>query len=169
MHKRLARHERLVARVQRSAAPKKVLKRRRPSKKLLTDIGALADALPIDLLDSQNANGLSDNHQPGVGEGTVPSRQNVKMPHKSLKSRPGAGKKKEKLLQLERERFAKNLALMATRRQDTQVDPSVGRRQKDDGRPHPGMSTSDANSIKARWAAIRAFANQHMEQRSQDT
>lgn len=46
------------------------------------------------------------------GSSQVPA-QSSKINHKSLKSRSGAGKRKEKLIELERERFANNLALMA--------------------------------------------------------
>ena len=65
---------------------------------------------------------------------------------KSMKSRPGAGKRREKVVAMERERFAKNLAVMT----------AVGR----DGESNEEGEGREAEQEKARrerWAAIRRF------------
>ncbi|KAI9053574.1 hypothetical protein LZ554_002528 [Drepanopeziza brunnea f. sp. 'monogermtubi'] len=77
-------------------AHKKPLKRRRPSKKLVTTLESLADALPDveDLVKGKEQD------------------EGGKMQMRSLKSRPGARKRMEKLERMERERFSKNLAVI---------------------------------------------------------
>ena len=70
------------------------MKRRRPNKKLVTTLESLGDALDGVIEDG------------GVGEKV----KDGKIRHKSLKSRPGATKRKEKLERMERERFGRNLA-----------------------------------------------------------
>lgn len=71
-------------------------KRRRPSKKLITTLESLAAALP-----EIAASGPSDNKASGAQSSLV-----------SLKSKPGARKKKEQLEKEERLRFRKNMAVM---------------------------------------------------------
>ena len=71
-----------------------------------------------------------------------------KVRHKSLKSRPGAGKKREKVLAAERERFARNLGLMAG----------------GDGEGH-GQGESGS---RERWAAIRRHIETNVERRVPD-
>ncbi|KMU91120.1 hypothetical protein CIHG_08791 [Coccidioides immitis H538.4] len=71
--------------------------------------------------------------------------------HKSLKHRPGAMKRKEKLDKVERDRFAKNMAQMAT----GLADPK-----------EPAASTVDATQTSSsnRWAALRNFISQTIDQ-----
>ncbi|KAF9728983.1 hypothetical protein PMIN06_010433 [Paraphaeosphaeria minitans] len=95
--KRTTRHSDFVSKIEKSSS--KIQKRRRPNKKLVTNLESLADAL----------SGLEQ----GDGNGEVVVGQ-AKIQRKSLKSRPGAMKKKEKLEKLEKERFNMNLAQMAT-------------------------------------------------------
>ena len=90
-----------------------------------------------------------------------------KIKHKSLKSRPGAGKKKEKLVAAEMERFAKNMALMSAGPtktltakggdNDVQTKPGLKEAEKVDG---------PTNGTANRWAAIRGFISQTMERTS---
>jgi len=75
----------------------KPLKRRRPNKKLVASLESLAEALP-DLTEGTE----EDSTTVGI----------AKIHHRSLKSRPGAMKRKERVEQIERERFGKNLAQM---------------------------------------------------------
>lgn len=109
-------------------AHKKPLKRRRPSKKLVTTLESLADALP-DAGDEVRI----------VGD--------VKIRHKSLKSRPGAMKRREKLEKLERERFSKNMAQLAA------------------GSATNAGEEAQKVATANRWAALRGFISQTLEQK----
>ena len=85
----------------------------------------------------------------------------MQIKHKSLKSRPGAGRKKDKLVAMERERFARNLAAMASGSgsRDATVDGGmVVEGQREGGDETKGRSAE-------RWAAIRGFICQTMERR----
>jgi hypothetical protein len=124
--KRLIKHSAFVNRIEK--AHRKPLKRRRPSKKLVTTLESLADALP----DAGDEVRL-------VGD--------TKIRHKSLKSRPGATKRREKLERMERERFGKNMAQLAA----GSAQASGEEAQK----------TATAN----RWAALRGFISQTLEQK----
>lgn len=111
-------------------ANKKPLQRRRPSKKLLTTLEALADALPD-------------------AGGAVKETNDAKIRHKSLKHRPGALKRKEKLEKMERERFGKNMAQLAT------------------AVPVPVAVGSEVSSTTSRWAALRGFISTTLEQKEE--
>lgn len=124
--KRLIKHSAFVNRIEK--AHKKPLKRRRPSKKLVTTLESLADALP-DIEDKEVE----------IGD--------AKIRHRSLKSRPGAMRRKAKLEKTEIERFQKNMAQMAT----TTADVSTEEAQK----------AATAN----KWAALRGFISQTLEQK----
>ena len=86
--------------------------------------------------------------------------EGVKIKHKSLKSRPGAGKRKEKLVGMEMERFGKNLAELA-----------AGRRNVVDGEQPVVIGTEGQEgravgvASREKWAAIRGFIAQTMERR----
>lgn len=80
------------------------------------------------------------------------------MKHKSLKSRPGAGKKREKLLAAERERFARNLGLMAGAEADVQVARDEGNKGHD----------GEGGGSRQRWAAIRRHIEENVERRDPD-
>ena len=142
--KRESKHATLLSRISKTAPGSKVSKRRRPFKKLVTGLQELEDALP----DTSNDRNGADGNQ-----------TNVKIKHKSLKSRPGAGKKKEKLVAMEMERFKMNMALMAAGSMST--DPNNDgevKRRDGGGNDNPGATAS-------RWAAIRGFISQTMEKR----
>lgn len=88
-----------------------------------------------------------------------------KIKHKSLRSRPGAGKRKQKLVAMEMERFGKNMALMSA----GSIKPEA---KKENGDTMAGIEESpgqEGTAIKGssaeRWAAIRGFIAQTMEQR----
>ncbi len=122
--KRLIKHSAFVGRIEK--AHKKPLKRRRPSKKLVTTLESLADALP-DAADSETI------------------LDNAKIKHKSMKSRPGAMKKREKLEKMERERFGKNMAQLTA------------------GTPAAKATEGQQSATASRWAALRGFISQTME------
>ena len=87
-----------------------------------------------------------------------------KTKYKTLKSRPGAMKRKEKMIMAERERFDKNLALLA-----------FGRDQRYDGQPKGSSPSVEDQNIQdadllearkktsARWTAIREHISRTME------
>ncbi|KAL4999292.1 ribosome biogenesis protein SLX9-domain-containing protein [Aspergillus recurvatus] len=126
--KRLIKHSSFVSKIEKNSA--KSNKRRRTSKKLVANLESLADALP----DAET-------------ETNVPSQVNI-IKQKTLKHRPGAQKRKEKLEKLERERFAKNMAQMSS-------IPTM---------TTPSSQPAAAESVSNRWAALRGFISQTMEQ-----
>ncbi|KAL9100795.1 MAG: hypothetical protein Q9163_003875 [Psora crenata] len=170
--KRASKHATLLSRLHAPASASKITKRRRPGKKLVATLDGLADALPDHLGDEiiDRASARRNDKERGI-EGVA---SGAKIKHTSLKSRPGAGKRKEKLMALERERFAKNMALMAAGSAD-----SVTKGGKSDGgdvlsEQEMGLDKVDTEaagsvqtggSSKKQWAAIRSFIEQTMERR----
>ncbi|CAF9908293.1 MAG: hypothetical protein ALECFALPRED_004372 [Alectoria fallacina] len=153
--KRISKHATLLTRITKSLPSSKRPKRRRPSKKLVTSLDSLAAALP-----APTAHTADDADDEEAWEGIA---DGVKMKHKSLKSRPGAGKKKEKLVAMERERFARNLAAMASGSgsRDAALDGGMVVEGKGEGEEGDGTKGRSAE----RWAAIRGFICQTMERR----
>jgi len=91
----------------------------------------------------------------GDGEG--------KIKHDSLRSRPGAGKKKERLVAMERERLGKNMALMSTGATALENRREAGK-EEEMGGGNSGAAARERGSAE-RWAAIRGFISQTMERR----
>lgn len=83
-----------------------------------------------------------------------------KIRHKSLKSRPGATKRKEKLEKMERERFGRNLAQL-TAGSGKEGENVNGMAVEDEG------AQSQTSSTATRWAALRGFILQTMEQKEE--
>ena len=154
--KRADKHATLLSRITKSAPGSKVSKRRRPSKKLVTNLEALADALP---------ESASTNARAGGGRVTSGEGGGGKIKHKSLRSRPGAGKRKEKLVAMEMERFGKNMALMSA----GSTKPEARKENGDAMAGIEGSQSQEENATKGssaeRWAAVRGFIAQTMEQR----
>lgn len=88
----------------------------------------------------------------------------MKIKHKSLKSRPGAGKRKERLVAMEMERFASNMAVMAKGGSRGTAGNIEGMNGDVDG---GGGGDGDGVGSAARWAAIRGFIGQTMERRGE--
>ena len=86
------------------------------------------------------------------GEGMMDAEQAAqgKVRHKSLKSRPGALKRKEKVVKGEMERFRKSLAQLA-------MVPQVEKVEGASEQPAPAVTSN-------RWAALRGFISSTMEQ-----
>lgn len=145
--KRIIKRSTLLSRIEKSKAKPSSQKRRRASKKLVTNLESLADALP-DIPESRNG-------ETGLSDATI-------IRHKSLKSRPGAMKKKELWISMEKERFNKNMAQL--------MQSYHGKEEEKDS-----TTISDGKEGgRSKWAAIRGFIQQTMEQRpvmdqSQDT
>ncbi|MCJ1401312.1 hypothetical protein MMC11_004524 [Xylographa trunciseda] len=134
--KRRIKHSALISRIEK--ANTRVSKRRRPSKKLIANLESLVDALPE----------ASSTGPDGVVVGDARVR------HRSLKSKPGALKKKDKLEKLEMERFSKNMAQMAHVTGDGgRNDPKAVALEVTDG-PTGGSQ---------RWAALRGFIQSTMD------
>ncbi|KAL2759029.1 hypothetical protein ACRALDRAFT_2026427 [Sodiomyces alcalophilus JCM 7366] len=151
--KRIMKHSVLLSKVQKSAAAtsSKTLKRRRPNKKLVATLESLADALP-----ELNETELS---RPADG----------KIRHKSLRSRPGALKRKERLVKGEMARFGASMAALAavpasetTATATTTSGMDV--ENKDANGPSDSTSSAPASSTSSRWAALRRHITSTMEQ-----
>ncbi|KAN0122816.1 Ribosome biogenesis protein SLX9 domain containing protein [Hyaloscypha variabilis] len=136
--RRTIKHSALLSRIEKTS--KKPLKRRRPSKKLVTTLESLADALPdvAELVESGKGGKMG-------GRG------------KSLRSKPGALKRKEKLERGERERFGKNLAVI--------LGGKVGGGESMDveGQGGEGGEKKREEVVKGRFAALRAWVGTNME------
>jgi hypothetical protein len=174
--KRTIKHNSLLAKVRDGGIQKPSGRTRRPAKKLKTDIGGLADALPDvdgddEFLDSDEDGweGISGDEEDGdvsmaqPGAATKrrrrrkPATRSVegKMVMTSLKHRPGAMKKKMAMEGREMERFQKNLAVM--------VGGGGGTQAQSASRPARTLATS-APQQADRWAALRGFISNTMVQ-----
>jgi len=114
----------------------------------VANLESLADALP----DNDDPISAATEQGGRSGRGAALREQaNVSIIHrKSIKSRPGALKRREKVDQGERERFAKNLAEMRGKK------------------ANPGESSitpNDGQQTHSRWAALRNFISQTMERK----
>ncbi|KAH8602617.1 ribosome biogenesis protein SLX9-domain-containing protein [Bisporella sp. PMI_857] len=130
--KRTIKHSAFISRIEKSH--KKPLKRRRPNKKLVTNLESLGDV--IGELES------------GMGERTGEGKFTVK----SLKTRPGALKRKEKLERMEAERFGKNMAQLVAAKPVQKSDAGEGQQK---------------SSTSSRWAALQGFIAQTMVQKEE--
>ncbi|KAK1974654.1 ribosome biogenesis protein SLX9-domain-containing protein, partial [Colletotrichum cereale] len=140
--KRTMKHSAFVSKVEK--ANKKPLKRRRPNKKLVTTMESLADALP-DL---------------DAGAQTLEQLREGKVRHKSLKSRPGALKRKEKVVRGEMQRFGASMAALAS--VPAAAAPARAMAVEKSGAAPAGNAAPDATA--SRWAALRKHISSTMEQ-----
>jgi hypothetical protein len=150
--KRLVKHSSFVSRIEKSN--KKPLKRRRPGKKLLTDLDSLKKALPDLLADGETEESLRQ-----MREGKVRL--------KSLKSRKGALKKKEKVVKGEVERFRGSLARLnavGVASQGAVGAMEVESRANDEDAGHILQTQQPQNATASRWAALRGFISATLEQ-----
>ena len=140
--KRRIKHAQLINKISKS---EKKPKRRRPSKKLVTTLDSLIDALP-------------DEREPPPSQDSSaerPKEQVNIIKRKSLNSRPGALKRKQKLDNEERARFAKNMAQMSATNGPSNTNIS--------GTETNGSTTISSNL--GRWAALRGFISETLEKR----
>lgn len=133
-----------MSRIEKSQS--KPLKRRRPSKKLVTTLTSLSSALPsIEDLTSITSGSSKNKLENGdVG--------------KSLKSKPGAMKRKEWLERGERERFGRNLAVIMG---SAPVD--VGGEMDVEGDGQGEKEKEGSSKTAGRLKALRAWVGQNME------
>ncbi|KAF9873831.1 hypothetical protein CkaCkLH20_08565 [Colletotrichum karsti] len=149
--KRTMKHSAFVSKIDK-ANKKPALKRRRPSKKLVATMESLADALPE-----------LDDDEASLGQ----LAREGKVRHKSLKSRPGALKRKEKVVRGEMQRFGASMAALAS------VPPVNGGVA---AAPVPAAADGDevvmagadapaeTSANAGRWAALRRHISTTMEQ-----
>ncbi|KAI6351548.1 hypothetical protein MCOR25_009876 [Pyricularia grisea] len=133
----------------------KITKRRRPSKKLAANLESLADALP-------DLDELEEKPEPG------------KVRLKSIRSRPGALKRKEKLLRAETKNIGLSMAYLNQLKADgggassggDQDEAMGGAREQDEktGAGSEKVAPAAPSSTASRWAALRAHISGTMEQ-----
>lgn len=121
-----------------------ITKRRRPSKKLVTNLDSLAAALPA----------LKDG-----GSGTEPS-QPGKVRIRSIRHRPGALKRKEKLVRAETRNIGRSLAFLSGLDGQGAAPPADG----DEGAAGTAVAAPAPAPTANRWAALRAHISGTMEQ-----
>lgn len=135
--KRVIKHASFVSKIEK--AVQKPKKRRRASKKLVTNLESLADALP------ETETGTERTQMPAGSQVNI-------IKQKTLKHKPGTMKRREKLERLERDRFVRNMAQM------TGMQPTAAAGTGGDA------STGQSDTGPNRWAALRNFISQTMEQ-----
>ncbi|KAK7429975.1 hypothetical protein QQZ08_003597 [Neonectria magnoliae] len=152
--KRLIKHSSFVSKISSASRVSKA-KKRRPSRKLKTTLDGLADALP-DIAD---------------GEGRAELAGKIR--HKSLRSRRGALKRKERVVRGEMDRFGVSMAKLAA---TPAAPPTTAKLQQDedddeldDGMDSQQEATTEAKPVAApattnRWAALRGYISATMEQ-----
>ncbi|KAK7403172.1 hypothetical protein QQX98_011076 [Neonectria punicea] len=152
--KRLIKHSSFVSKISAASRVSKA-KKRRPSRKLKTTLDGLADALP-DIAD---------------GEGQAELAGKIR--HKSLRSRKGALKRKERVVRGEMDRFGVSMAKLAAT-PAAQQTPAGLRQDEDDDELDDDMDTQQAATTEVkpvaapatanRWAALRGYISATMEQ-----
>lgn len=153
--KRLIKHASFVSRItkptsENSKASRKNAKRRekkRLAEKVLGKMDSLADALP-DL--------TAEEVQTGAEE------KEGKLRHKSLKSKPGALKKKERVVRGEMERFGVSLAQLASVKEDTA--PATTATSGDVKMEGAEVEVQQKSAAANRFAALRGFISATMMQ-----
>ncbi|KAK7730573.1 hypothetical protein SLS53_008963 [Cytospora paraplurivora] len=150
--KQLIKHSSFVSRITKdrpTPTQKKNLKRRE-KKKLQTNLGSLADALP-ELTAEEIATGEAE----GAG----------RIRHKSLKSKPGALRRKERVVKGEMERFSLSLAQLSAVREVPVVAAPAGAAAEsmvEDG--GADENKAPVQSTANRFAALRGFISATMDQ-----
>ena len=137
--KRLIKHSAFLNKIQKQNIKLKK-KRRRPSKKLVTTLESLADALP-------------DAEQQATTEEARVSQEQENIRRKALKSRPGMQKRKERVDKAERERFSHNLAQMISSKAANPTEEAKS-------------TQSTTNQSVDRWGVLREFIAQNMEKKT---
>ncbi|EXJ65090.1 hypothetical protein A1O7_01430 [Cladophialophora yegresii CBS 114405] len=150
--KRRIKHSQLINKVTKSS--ERNPKRRRPNKKLVTTLDALADALPRSEETGDDVGGTKI-----VTTGERPQDQVNIIKRKSIKSRPGALKRRENVDRGERDRFAKNMAQLASA---TSTSAATEKRDSKDNE-ESSPNTAAIPSTSERWAALRRFISQTLE------
>ncbi|KAJ9157214.1 hypothetical protein NKR23_g360 [Pleurostoma richardsiae] len=173
--RRLIKHSAFVSKIARShpSSSATAKKRRRPSKKLVATMESLAKALPeLTEEELQRAAGAAGRN--GGGDGVAEVTRDGKVRHRSLRSRPGALKRKERVVKGEMERFGVSLAQLASVKEAPRArgGMDVERQSQPQPRTQQGSQEGDATSVAPapqaatanKWAALRGFISATMEQ-----
>lgn len=154
--KRLIKHSSFVSRISKPAhktpTQRKNLKRREKHRQAQasTSLSALSDALPSLTADEVRA-----------GEAEAAG----KVRHKSLKSTPGALRKKERLVRGEMERFGLSLAQLSTVKEQPAAVPAQQQVEMDvENKDGEEENRAPVQSTANRFAALRGFISATMEQ-----
>lgn len=159
--RRQIRHSAFVSRIAKSApgGGAAANKRRRPNKKLVATLESLGDALGEIEVAPREDGGEQDGAR-------------GKVRHRSIASRPGALRRKEKVVRGEMERFSRSLAQLATL-------PGAGGKGEDGaaaataveameteaaGVAAAAPAPASSSSTSSRFAALRGFITATMEQ-----
>lgn len=132
--KREQKHSALLSRVSKNFSTAKPLKRRRPSKKLVASLSSLVDALPEDA-------GQDNPEDADADAVTIGANGAVRVRNKSLKSRPGAQKRRAKLEEMERSWFDQNVATLV---KSAPAQPTA-----------QGSDRANTASTDTRWASLK--------------
>ncbi|KAH6691501.1 ribosome biogenesis protein SLX9-domain-containing protein [Plectosphaerella plurivora] len=146
--KRIMKHSGFMAKVS-AATSKKTLKRRRPNKKLVATMESLADALP---------------ELTNEADGNIAQLREGKVRHKSLKSRPGALKRKEKVVKGEMARFGASMAALARTSTTEALSAAPTKAGEMQVETEEVTAAAPAPSTSNRWALLRAHISNTMEQ-----
>ncbi|KAJ2900504.1 uncharacterized protein MKZ38_002409 [Zalerion maritima] len=159
--KRIAKHNALVSRIRKTAPFGKsaVQKRRRPNKKLASNLSSLLDVLPsLDKGDEDGDGSGPSAYNGGNGAEDLQSRIiRDLLKHKSLKIKPGALKKKEKIARWEMSEFGKNLAAL----QKVEEHAPIASQQSSLLPSQPNQATAPTAN---RWAELRKRISSAMDQ-----
>ncbi|ROV96562.1 hypothetical protein VMCG_07807 [Cytospora schulzeri] len=151
--KQLIKHSSFVSKITKAPTPtSKKNQKRREKKKLQTNLESLADALP-ELTAEEIA----------TGEAEVSG----KIRHKSLRSKPGALRRKERVVKGEMERFSMSLAQLSSVQEVPVVPAAAGagagaERMMEDG--GADENKAPVQSTANRFAALRGFIAATMDQ-----
>ncbi|KAK0751763.1 ribosome biogenesis protein SLX9-domain-containing protein [Schizothecium vesticola] len=148
--KRLIKSSSFASRIAKTSSTTKK-KRSRPSKSLVASLDSLGDAL-----DSITADLAASGHAPMDREQAAQGR----VRHRSLRSRPGALKRKERVVKAEMERFGRSLANMSAAGEQQQQSTAQG----EQGETQTQGAPAAPSSTSSRWAALRGQISQTMEQ-----
>jgi len=156
-------------------------KRRRPNKKLVATLESLEDALD-DIKAEMDAREAADGADGETMDETQRAQGKIRL--KSLRPKPGALKKKEKIVRGEMERFKKSLAQLAiiskasssstgaassSTVSGTEKISESGAVDTEMGEAAPAQeqqqtAPSATSGVSSRWAALRGFIAATMEQ-----
>ncbi|KAK3497477.1 ribosome biogenesis protein SLX9-domain-containing protein [Neurospora hispaniola] len=165
--RRTIKHNAFVSRIAKTvpgssgSGSSRKLKRRRPSKKLVTTLESLGDVLgeiSNEIREDQESGKTMDAQQEAMG----------RVRHKSLKTRPGALKRKEKVVKTEMDRFGRSLAQLATVKEPAAAAPAMEveqqQQQQQPTQTQGAQVTTQQPATTNRWAALRGFISATMEQ-----
>ncbi|RDA88751.1 hypothetical protein CP532_4046 [Ophiocordyceps camponoti-leonardi (nom. inval.)] len=157
--KRIIRHSAFLSRVQSSSSsikkPSSQHRRRRPRTKLaMASMKSLADALPQ--MEDEDAN---KNPSTSVATATKTTHR-----QRSLPSKPGALKRRQRIVRGEMERFRASMARLATVSADGPVSEQPPSLVPSSDGADQNVRPPQPPSVADRWAALRGYISATVEQ-----